>query len=224
MRKSASISLVGFLPSEILPSVTIVCTQKKHCVDVLHSSERSPAPNRNSSCGIHPHMSLELPSPVQGSTLQARHSRISDSPAHNTQLRRSAITYLSFAARADRTVTQHQHTTRNTLPSSDTACMVCITRGFDSCNTFLPLEQPNQPRTHSEKTSQSLQSHFIQVRRLHLACQIHGTRSVHQVCHWRYCARIVFARYKSDASLSIGTSPSMSVSLSLTPAGCTPGG
>ena len=39
--------------------------------------------------------------------------------------------------------------------------------------TLLPLEQPNQPRTHSEKTSQSLQSHFIQIRRLlHLACQI----------------------------------------------------
>ena len=28
VRKSASISLIGFLPSEILPSVTIVCTQR----------------------------------------------------------------------------------------------------------------------------------------------------------------------------------------------------
>ena len=68
---------------------------------------------------------------------------------------------------------QHQRTTRNTLPRSGTACMVCITPGFDSCKTFLSLQQPNQPRKHSEKTSQSLQSHFIQVRRLlHSACQI----------------------------------------------------
>ena len=38
---------------------------------------------------------------------------------------------------------------------------------------FCSLEQPNQPRTHFKTTSQSLQSHFVQVPRLlHLACQI----------------------------------------------------
>ena len=53
-------------------------------------------------------------------------------------------------------------------------------------------------------------------------CCILRARSRHSTCISglsleRYCARIVFARYRSDASLSIGTSPTMSVSLSLTP-------
>ena len=33
---------------------------------------------------------------------------------------------LPIAVRTDGTATQHQRTTRNTLPSSDTACTVCI--------------------------------------------------------------------------------------------------
>ena len=53
-------------------------------------------------------------------------------------------------------------------------------------------------------------------------CCILRARSQHSICVSglsleRHCARIVFARYRSHASLSIGTSPSLSVSLSLTP-------
>ena len=64
VRKSASISLVGFLQSEILPSVTIACTQRNTVSMPFHTSEPSSAPNRNSSSAVHPHMSLEFPSPV----------------------------------------------------------------------------------------------------------------------------------------------------------------
>ena len=60
--------------------------------------------------------------------------------------------------------------------------MVRVTPGFYTCDALLPLEQPNQPRTHSEKTGQLLLSHFIQIRwLLHLAC----------------CARMVLARCRS---------------------------
>ena len=127
-------------------------------------------PSRNSSCGVHLHMGIELPSPVKDNTLQAKHLR---RRTHQPIILRFAgaecplqyvLTVLppSISAQPEKT-----------LPGWDAACMVRITPGFDSCNTLLPLEQPNQPRTHSEKTSQSLQLHYIQVRRLlHLACQI----------------------------------------------------
>ena len=53
-------------------------------------------------------------------------------------------------------------------------------------------------------------------------CCILRAKSRHSPCisglsMERYCARMVLARHRSDASLSIGTSPSMSLSLSLTP-------
>ena len=52
-------------------------------------------------------------------------------------------------------------------------------------------------------------------------CCILRARSRHSICFSglaleRYCARTVFTRYRSDAYLSIGTFPSMSLSLSLT--------
>ena len=47
----------------------------EHRVDVFRSSEPSQAPNRNSSCGVHPHMNLEFPSPIQENTLQAKRLR-----------------------------------------------------------------------------------------------------------------------------------------------------
>ena len=63
VRRSASISLVGFLPSETSPSVTICLHPEEHRVDVFHSSEASSAPNRNSGCGVHPLTSSECSSP-----------------------------------------------------------------------------------------------------------------------------------------------------------------
>ena len=51
--------------------------------------------------------------------------------------------------------------------------MVCVARGLESCHSLLPLEQPDQSRTHSEESSQSLQTHFVQVRwLLQLAHQV----------------------------------------------------
>ena len=133
---------------------------EEHCVDAFHTSEPSPAPNRNSSCGVHPHMGTELPSPVKENALQAKHLRCR---THQPIILQSRPVPCSTCKR----------TTSNTLPSSDAASKICITPGFDACDTFLPLEQPDQPRTHSEKTSQSLQSHLIQTRELlHLECQI----------------------------------------------------
>ena len=84
VRKSASISLAGFLhhlafsdPS-LAPRGTLC-----RCV----SLEPSSAPNRNSSCGVHPHMSFEFPSPVQENALQAKHLRCC---AHQTTILRFA--------------------------------------------------------------------------------------------------------------------------------------
>ena len=84
--------------------------------------------------------------------------------------------------------------------------MVCIT---DSCNTFLPLEQPNQPRTHSEKSSQSLQSSCV---------PDHGTRSLYRVCHWRDTVH-ASCSHDTDLTLLCQSEPllPMSVSLSVTP-------
>ena len=141
------------------------------CVSLVRPS---PAPHRNSSRGEQPQLSMELSSPVKENALQAKHlERRTHQPITLRFAGATCNRGLSFAVRADGTVTQHQRTTRNTFPGSDTACMVCITPGLDSCGMLLPLELPNQTRTNSEKTSQSLQSHVIQVRRLlHLACQI----------------------------------------------------
>ena len=128
--------MVGFLPS-----VTLHCLHpEEHCVDVFHSSEPSSAPNRNASCGVHPHMSIELPSPVQENTLQAKHLRCC---THQTIILRFARAErernhgLSFAARTHGTVTQHQRTTRNTLPGSNTASMIRVALGFYTCDTLL---------------------------------------------------------------------------------------
>ena len=45
---------------------------KKHCVNMLHSSEPSSASNRDTSYRVHPHVGIELPSPVQEITLWAK--------------------------------------------------------------------------------------------------------------------------------------------------------
>ena len=77
---------------------------------------------------------------------------------------------LSFAVRADGYYC-HPASTHNQKHSS----LVRIQPAWSVSHqdSIRPLEQPNQPRTHSEKTSLYLQSHFIPVRRLlHLACQI----------------------------------------------------
>ena len=74
-----SVSLVGFFPSEILPSVTIACTQRNTVSICFHSTKSSPASNRNSCCGI--------PNPgehSEGPTFATLHS-----PTHNTPLHRS---------------------------------------------------------------------------------------------------------------------------------------
>ena len=72
--KSTSFSLVGFLPS-VTAFKNHCLYPEEHCVDVFHSSKPSSAPNPNSSCGVHPHVSLGFPSPVQENTLQAKHLR-----------------------------------------------------------------------------------------------------------------------------------------------------
>ena len=47
----------------------------------------------------------------------------------------------------------HQCTNRNTLPGSDAASMVRVTPGLYACDSLLPLERPDQLRTHAEKPS-----------------------------------------------------------------------
>ena len=84
---------------------------EEYCVDVLHLKKPSPAPNRNSSCGVHPHMSIELPSPVQENTVQAKHLRCRTHLPIMFRLARAECNHcLSLAVRADSTATQHQRT------------------------------------------------------------------------------------------------------------------
>ena len=132
MRKSASISLVGFFPSEILPSVTIACTQR----NTVSMCFTRPSPRRlpvaiPAVASIH-RCALNFHPQSRENALQAKHFRCR---THQPMILRFAGAEcnhgLSFAVRADGTATQHQRTTRNTLPSSG---MVCITPGFDSCN------------------------------------------------------------------------------------------
>ena len=90
--------------------------------------------------------------------------------------------------------------------------MVCITPGFDSCDN----------QTSLGRTPRKRASLFSPISSRFHGCCILRARSRHSICISdlsleRYCARTVFARYQSDASLSTATSPSMSVSLSLTP-------
>ena len=105
---------------------------EEHCVDVFHSSDPSSAPNRNASCGVHPHMSIELPSQPRRNTLCK--PSICDVCTHQTIILRIAGTErnhgLSFAVRTHGTVTQHQRTTRNTLPGSNIASMIRVAPGF----------------------------------------------------------------------------------------------
>ena len=198
---------------------------EEDCVDVFHSSEPSPAPNRNSSCGVHPRMGIELQSPVKVNALQAKQLRCR---THQPTILRFAGAEcnhgLSSAVRADGAATQHQRTTRNTLRRSDTACTVRITPGFDSCNTLLHLNN----QTRLGRAPRKRASLFSPISSRFDGRCILRARSRHSICPSglsleKYCARMVFARYRSDASFSIGTSPSMSVSLSLTPGVVTDG-
>ena len=124
---------------------------------------------------------------------------------------------LSFAIRADSTVTQHQRTTRNTLPGSDTASTVRIAPGFYACDTFCHL---NNQTCHG-RTTRKQANLFSPISSRFDGCCILRAKSRHSTCisglsQERYCARIVFARYRSAPSLSMRTSPPMSSSLSLT--------
>ena len=90
---------------------------EEHCVDVFHSSEPSSAPNRHSSCGVHPHMGFEFPSPVPEKTLQAKHFRCCTHQAIILRFAGAERNHgQSLAVRANSTVTQHQCAPRNTLP------------------------------------------------------------------------------------------------------------
>ena len=167
VRKSASILLGGLLTKRDLAFGDHRMHPKKHCVDVLHSSEPSSASNCDAGCRIHPNVDIELPSPVQENTLQAKCLRCCTHQP--TALRFAGAERdhsLSLAVRADCADAQHHRTARNTLSGSDATSMVCITPGLDSRDTLLPLEQPNQSRTYCEESSQSLQAHFVQIRRL----------------------------------------------------------
>ena len=126
------------------------------------------AASRKSGCCVHPHMGFEF---------HLQSGRILWKPSIFVV----ALTNPQYPASPQQSWPVLR-TTRNILPSSDTACMICFTPRFDSCNAL-----------HSEKTSQSLQLHFIQVRRLlHLACQITalnltiksvtGEKTVHASC------------------------------------------
>ena len=203
VRKSASIfiSLAGFLPSEILPSVTIACNQR----NTVSMCFTRPTPRRlpiaiPAVASIHT-MGIELPSPVQENALQAKHLRCR---THQPTILRFAEAEcnhgLSFAVRADRTAARNQRTTRNTLPSSALYH-----------TTVVPLEQPNQPRTHSEKTSQSLQSHFIRSTAFASCVPDHGTRSVFQVCHWRDTVH-ASCSHDTDLTLPCRSEPLFNVS------------
>ena len=75
---------------------------------------------------------------------------------------------------------------------SDATSVVCVGPGLDSCDTFLPLEQPNQSRTHSEQWGPISSNPFRPGSMAVATC----APSLHTrlVSKERYCARIVFAR------------------------------
>ena len=136
VRRSASISLVGFLPSGTSPSVTIACTGTLcRCVSLW--SEPSSAPNRNSSCGVHPHTSFEFPSP---------------------RYRNHQTITLRFAGAERNHACPLQYVQTVLSPSSsaqpEALFLVRMQLAWSvSHQDSMPLEQPDQPRTHSDKTS-----------------------------------------------------------------------
>ena len=112
---------------------------KEHSV----STEPSSASSRKFSCGVHPHMNFECPSPVPENAVQTKHLR---SRTHQPIVLAQSNHGLSFAVRANGTATQHQCTTRNILPGSDAASVVCVTPGLYACHSFCHLN--DRPRTH----------------------------------------------------------------------------
>ena len=73
-------------------------------------------------------MSIEFPSLVQENALQAKHFRCCTHRTIALRFAGAERTHgLSLAVRANGTVTQHQCTTRDTVPGSDAASMVCVT-------------------------------------------------------------------------------------------------
>ena len=152
VRKSASISFGGFLAERDSAFSDRCLCLEKHRVDVFHSTEPSSAAKSNASCGVHPHTDLNFHSPILENALQAKHL---GSRTHQSIIlcftRSQSNHSLSSAIRANGTVTEQQCTTRNTLPGSDAASMVCVAPSLCAHDSLWPSEQPDKPRMHSEK-------------------------------------------------------------------------
>ena len=156
---------------------------------MLHSPEPSSASNSNTSCRVHPR-GMELPSPIQANTLQAKCLRCcTHQPIvlrfSGAERKRS----LSLAVSANCTASQHQRTAKSTLSCSDATSVVCVAPGLDSCDTLLPLEQSDQSGTL--RGIEPISSNSCRPGSMAVATCAPSlyTRHVSQVCH---C--IVFAR------------------------------
>ena len=190
LKRSASISLVGFFPSEILPSVTIACTQRNTVSMCFTRPSPRPASNRNS----HPSLQISITSPGE----------YSEGPTFATlQFTQPIILRftgaecdhgLTLALCANRTVSLHQRHSQKR----------CVTPRFCTSDTFLPPEQLNQPRTNSETTGRSLQFHLVQGLTVVATCELNlGIQLLSQVCHLK---DTVHAGTKNS---SIGNNPEL---------------
>ena len=167
----------------------------------------------NSSCGVHPHVGIEFPSPVQENALQAKHLRCR---THQPIILRFAGAEcnngLSFEVCTDGTATsinaQPETLFRVRMQPAWSVSHQDSIRATRFCHLINQTSLGRTPRKTRASLFNPISSRFD-------GCCIlrASTRSVYSVCYWS----IVFARYRSDASLSIGTSPSMSVSLFVTP-------
>ena len=218
VRKSASISLVGFLPSEILLSVTIAFQKNTVSMCFTRPSPRGLPIAIPAVASIH---TWALNFYLQSWRMLSRPS-ICDVALTNPQ-------YTASPELSATTACPLQHV-QTVLPPSmnaqpETLFRVRIQLAWsvshqDSIRVtrFCHLnKQINLGRTPRNRANlfEPISSRFD-------GCCILRARSRYSICISglsleRYCARVVFARCRSDASLSIGTFPSMSVSLSLTP-------